>query len=656
MDGRIANVSFETVEDAAVIVGIYDESGVQMLLSASANVSAGDTQVQVTMENSLLSYFCLRSFLVARDSMRPLCTAYSSPMYTQEMQEFLSKKTTDVSVSLGDRHSGAITKDGSLYMWGLNGLGQLGDGTTINRSTPTQIALPSSIRTHTQAQPMLSQNSEARSNMEARETSKPSVCAANSDTLASVQTKTFTGLEPQELYQFYVMKSRNAKQPFDADNLLYAGQGVSDGAGKLDVSYIPTKDIKDAEAFVVGRIQPDLADADIRIEEMFFNGAEQNVWPEITYKGDALTEGIDYTLSGDISFSSAGSYTLTASGIGKYTGEIQAAYQVKEADNQINGDYIPPMPNPPVPPQPDTNPIVNPTPQLPKQDYEQKPGDQTPDTPKDPDVVIHEKGVQVTDQLTNTVYKILNTSGTDKLGGTVSFLGKEDKTIERLTVPETVMLDGVSYKVTKIDAYAFQNYPNLSTVVIRDGVQSIGDSAFYGCENLNTVVLGTGITSIGAKAFRECRALTEIVIPDTTTVIEDQAFYNCKSLKIARLGKGVKEIGRQAFYGCQRLKSVTLRKNVTRIGAMAFYKCKALKKISIPAKITYIGTKAFYGCRKLKSITIKTAKLKSSNVGIKAFGKTPAKAKVKVPKKVYKKYKKLLRKKGVHKKALIRSL
>lgn len=57
MDGRIANVSFETVEDAAVIVGIYDESGVQMLSFASANVSAWDTQVQVTMENSLPSYF-----------------------------------------------------------------------------------------------------------------------------------------------------------------------------------------------------------------------------------------------------------------------------------------------------------------------------------------------------------------------------------------------------------------------------------------------------------------------------------------------------------------------------------------------------------------------------------------------------------------------
>ena len=35
-----------------------------------------------------------------------------------------------VSVSFGDDYSAAITKDGSLYMWGFNGYGQLGNGTT----------------------------------------------------------------------------------------------------------------------------------------------------------------------------------------------------------------------------------------------------------------------------------------------------------------------------------------------------------------------------------------------------------------------------------------------------------------------------------------------------------------------------------------------
>lgn len=43
MDGQTANVAFETAEDATLIVGIYDEPGVHMLLSASADVAAGDT-------------------------------------------------------------------------------------------------------------------------------------------------------------------------------------------------------------------------------------------------------------------------------------------------------------------------------------------------------------------------------------------------------------------------------------------------------------------------------------------------------------------------------------------------------------------------------------------------------------------------------------
>ena len=44
-----------------------------------------------------------------------------------------------VSVSLGDYYSGAITQDGSLYMWGSNVYGQIGDGTTEDRYKPTKI-------------------------------------------------------------------------------------------------------------------------------------------------------------------------------------------------------------------------------------------------------------------------------------------------------------------------------------------------------------------------------------------------------------------------------------------------------------------------------------------------------------------------------------
>jgi len=42
-------------------------------------------------------------------------------------------------VSAGDSHSMAITKDGTLWAWGINGRGQLGDGTTNERHYPVMI-------------------------------------------------------------------------------------------------------------------------------------------------------------------------------------------------------------------------------------------------------------------------------------------------------------------------------------------------------------------------------------------------------------------------------------------------------------------------------------------------------------------------------------
>ena len=50
---------------------------------------------------------------------------------------------TWASVSTGDggAHTVAIRTDGSLWAWGSNMIGQLGDGTTINRHRPVRIGL-----------------------------------------------------------------------------------------------------------------------------------------------------------------------------------------------------------------------------------------------------------------------------------------------------------------------------------------------------------------------------------------------------------------------------------------------------------------------------------------------------------------------------------
>ncbi len=43
------------------------------------------------------------------------------------------------SVSLGEDHSGAVTEDGNLYMWGTNWDGELGDGTYDNHNIPVKV-------------------------------------------------------------------------------------------------------------------------------------------------------------------------------------------------------------------------------------------------------------------------------------------------------------------------------------------------------------------------------------------------------------------------------------------------------------------------------------------------------------------------------------
>ena len=93
---------------------------------------------------------------------------------------------------------------------------------------------------------------------------------------------------------------------------------------------------------------------------------------------------------------------------------------------------------------------------------------------------------------------------------------------------------------------------------------------------------------------------------------------------------------------------------VTRIAEKAFKNNKKLKKVTIGKSITSIGKQAFYGCKKLKTVTIKSAKLKS--VGKNAFKGIRKKAKIKVPKKQYKKYKKLLKGKGQKKSVKIKKM
>ena len=71
----------------------------------------------------------------------------------------------------------------------------------------------------------------------------------------------------------------------------------------------------------------------------------------------------------------------------------------------------------------------------------------------------------------------------------------------------------------------------LESLVIPEGVTTIGYQAFKGHANLKTVVLPSTLTTIEQEAFMECTALESLTIPASVTFIGSQALAYCTSLK-----------------------------------------------------------------------------------------------------------------------------
>ena len=168
-------------------------------------------------------------------------------------------------------------------------------------------------------------------------------------------------------------------------------------------------------------------------------------------------------------------------------------------------------------------------------------------------------------------------------------------------------LDG-TYSIRKgtkvICDRAFADCKSLRSIVIPDGITSIGYGAFSGCESLRSLVIPDSVSSIGDCAFEGCKSLCSLVIPDSVTSIGEGAFYDCKSLISIVIPDSVTSIGRGAFSGCTSLTNIAIPDGVTSIGESAFLGCGSLTNIAILDGVTSIGDCAFLGCRSLTNIAI----------------------------------------------------
>ena len=111
VEGNTVLVTYASLEEANLVVGIYSEDGLRMLNSATTRVSPDQTQVTLTIEGEMPEYFLVNAYLLDVYDFSPLCPAYESPMYTQDMQELLSMSVEDAKEEYGEEQVYSI--DGS---------------------------------------------------------------------------------------------------------------------------------------------------------------------------------------------------------------------------------------------------------------------------------------------------------------------------------------------------------------------------------------------------------------------------------------------------------------------------------------------------------------------------------------------------------------
>lgn len=198
-------------------------------------------------------------------------------------------------------------------------------------------------------------------------------------------------------------------------------------------------------------------------------------------------------------------------------------------------------------------------------------------------------------------------------------------------------VDGVHYKMYSVeDSVVTVVGASASEIIIPDSVvydknyavKVIGNSAFSGNTELESVVISEGVTTLGSSAFADCSNLRSISIPSTLVngnfsynvrgySTYSPAFYGCTGLESITVAEGHPNL--DSRNGCNALiwanegqdevhlmmgcKTTVIPDGVTVIGEYAFHSTD-IEKVIIPNSVTRLGYGAFFQCSNLTTLQI----------------------------------------------------
>ena len=167
--------------------------------------------------------------------------------------------------------------------------------------------------------------------------------------------------------------------------------------------------------------------------------------------------------------------------------------------------------------------------------------------------------------------------------GTVAFEGVKTP-VEAVSIPSTVNINGVNFKVTKIASGAFFNDTVLKTVTIGSNVLVIDTNAFYGCTNLVKVSGCKGLKTIGVNAFARCSKLSSFTVTSSVlSKIGTKAFYKDTKLKTLYIKYTTKlsKSGVKKSLSGSSVKTVKVKKSKVKKYKKYFKKSNSGRKVTV---------------------------------------------------------------------------
>jgi hypothetical protein len=218
---------------------------------------------------------------------------------------------------------------------------------------------------------------------------------------------------------------------------------------------------------------------------------------------------------------------------------------------------------------------------------------------------------------------------------------------------------------TQVNASMFKDLTQLQTVVLNEGMTTIGEEAFSGCTT-TVINIPTTVTSIGDRAFMGCTSFTEVDLSQAT-YIGYGAFEGCSNLakiEIPFIGRSAGTTGlfgeifnstlgtdspnttrtntsavpsalktvvfwgndlyagatQGAFEGCGNITTVIMMTDLhsDQIPANTFEGCTSLSKIVVPGNVEFVRSEAFMGCNALATIYFGGTASDWNNISIEA--------------------------------------